>query len=87
MVDFILILDANDSYFNAKDELITLKDKILTAELSSQDAELFTKNLKTKFSKITGATKIASSLRKVQKNLKPGKFNVTNALIAYDKTF
>ena len=87
VADFILILDANDSYFNAKDELITLKDKILTAELSSQDAELFTKNLKTKFSKITGATKIASSLRKVQKNLKPGKVNVTKALIAYEKTF
>ena len=82
-----MILDANNSYFNVKDELITLKGKILTADLSSKDAELFSKNLKTKFSKIAGASNIASSLRKIQKNLKPGKVNVEKALIAYEKTY
>ena len=85
--EFILVLDANNLYFNTKDDLIALKEKILTAELSSKDAELFSKNLKTKFSKINGANKIASSLRKIQKNLKPGKINIEKALLAYEKTY
>ena len=85
VVDFISVLDANNAYFNAKNEMNALKDKILTAAIFPKEAELFAKNLKTKFSKITGATKIGSAIRKVQKQLKPGKVNIEKALDAYEK--
>jgi len=87
VIEFILILDANNSYLKAQDEITALKDKILTAELFSKEAGSAAKTLKTKFSKITGATKISSSIRKIQKHLKPGKVNVEKALAAYENTF
>ena len=83
VLDFISILNANDAYFGAKGDIKALKEKIMLGE--TQNAEPFTKALKTKLSKISGATKVASAVRKVQKQLKPGKVNVEKGLVAYEK--
>ena len=83
--EFVSVLDANSNFFETNDEIKALKEQILIAKLFPKEAELFAKNLKTKFSKITGATKISSALRKVQKQLKPGKINIEKALMAYEK--
>jgi hypothetical protein len=83
--EFISVLDANSNFFEKNDEIKALKEQILIAKLFPKEAELFAKNLKTKFSKITGATKISSALRKVQKQLKPSKINIEKALMAYEK--
>ena len=83
VIDFISILNANDAYFSVKGDIETLKEKIILGEV--ENAELFTKKLKTKLSKISGATKVASAVRKVQKQLKPGKVDVEKGLVAYEK--
>ena len=83
--EFVSVLDGNNIFFDMKDDMKALKERILIAKLFPNEAELFAKNLKTKFSKITGATKISSALRKVQKQLKPSKINIEKALIAYEK--
>ena len=47
--------------------------------------QLFAKKLKTKLSKISGATKVAAAIRKIQKQLRPGKTDIEKGLVAHEK--
>jgi hypothetical protein len=83
VLDFISILNANNEYFNVKSDIEILRKKILSEDI--KDAELFAKKLKTKLSKICGATKVAAAIRKIQKQLRPGKTDVEKGLVAHEK--
>jgi bacterioferritin (cytochrome b1) len=83
VLDFISILTANNAYFNVKSDIETLRKKIISEDI--KDAELFAKKLKTKLSKISGATKVAAAIRKIQKQLRPGKTDVEKSLVAHEK--
>ena len=83
VLDFISILNANNEYFNVKSDIKILRKKILSEDI--KDAEVFAKKLKTKLSKIRGATKVAAAIRKIQKQLRPGKTDVEKGLVAHEK--
>jgi exonuclease VII small subunit len=66
-----------------EDELIALKDKFKQTE--DGFAELETKNLGKKFTKIKGASAVKSKLSKAARQLRPGKVKLEKALKEYDK--
>ena len=83
VLDFVSILNANNAYFNVKDDIETLRKKIMSEDI--KDAEVFAKKLKTKLSKIRGARKVAAAIKKIQKQLRPGKADLEKGLVAHEK--
>ena len=82
--EFLLILSSNSQFFEQENELTLLR-----AQLNSTDSEraaLKVKALTKVFSKIKGSSDVNSSLKKVARQLRPGKTNIDNAIKEYDKT-